>query len=102
MSRTDVHTPFWVKKTHVEWRNFFVEVHHHDKHPCNFSIENENWGDCLLGTVNRGRNIYCGCNLCTGQVARRLNRRVERQTVKRLLRSERWDEAEAKRRPEKY
>lgn len=102
MSRTDVHTPYWVKKTHFEWRHYFAEFHHHDKHPCNFSIENENWQDCVLSTINRGRNIHCGCNLCTDQHARKLNRRVDRHIVKHLLHSERWDEAEAKRRPQKY
>lgn len=96
MSRTDVHAPYWVKKLQPEWRAFFVEWHNHTKHDCNFSIKNENYRDCLLGSVNRGKNIFCGCSMCTGQVWRRLSNRSERYKAKRLLLDQRWDEVTGK------
>lgn len=96
MSRTDVHVPYRVKRLQPEWRVFFVEYHDHTIHPCNFSAENEVSTDCHLGAANRGKNIYCGCSMCTGQVWRKQSRRADRYRAKRLLRSERWDDVQAR------
>jgi len=94
MSRTDVHTPNWVKKLQPEWRAFFVEHHDHSDRECNFSPNNDNWkNECLLGERGYGRNIHCGCKMCTGQIQRRKDRRSERQRAKRAILAGRWDDA---------
>ena len=93
MSRTDVHTPYWVKKLQPEWRPYFVEHHDHADRPCNFDVKNDNWHkDCFLTDLYLGRNIHCGCPLCTGSIWRRMGRRQERHRTKKLLRAERWDD----------
>jgi hypothetical protein len=98
MSRTDVHIPFRVKKLHAEWRHHFVESHDHRHRPCNFDVANNEWKDCGLTEVWRGRNINCGCAMCTGQIYRKLARRADRYKAKRLIRAERWDDVNVKHR----
>lgn len=95
MSRTDVHVPYRVKRLQPEWRHFFVEYHDHRNRPCNFDPAND-WGDCHLTYASRGKNIDCGCHMCTGQVWRKLSRRADRYRAKKLLRAMRWDEADTK------
>jgi hypothetical protein len=58
MSRTDVHLPYRVKEQDPYWER-----------------------------EGRYRNVYCGCELCTGRYNRRMNRRRERHAVKQSLRS---------------
>lgn len=94
MSRTDKHTPYRIKKLQPEWRAFFTEHHDHRDRPCNFDPKNDNWKtDCLLSDRSQGKNIHCGCRMCTGQDARRQDRRSERQRAKRAIHAGRWDEA---------
>ena len=92
MSRTDKQAPYWVKKTQPEWRAFFVEWHDHTQHPCNFNPKNEDSRDCHMAMANRGKNIHCGCIMCSDQIYRRLSRRADRHEAKRLLRSGRFDD----------
>lgn len=33
----------------------------------------------------------CGCNLCSGQIARKHDRRAERYLAKKILRSGKWE-----------
>lgn len=98
MSRTDVHTPYWAKKLQWEWRGYFVESHEHTKHSCNFSPKNESSLDCYLEMRSKGRNIHCGCKLCTNQDGRRQAIRSDRYKAKRLLSAGRWDDDMASRR----
>lgn len=58
MSRTDVHAPWHVKNASPYWQ--YVLYH-------------------------SGRNIYCGCRLCTGHYDRKLNRRIERMRQRVML-----------------
>jgi len=93
MSRTDVHIPYWVKKLQPEWRAYFVEHHDHRNHECNFDPKNNNWKtDCLLGDRSRGKNIHCGCHMCTGHDQRRQDRRGQRHHAKRALKSGQWED----------
>ncbi|HEY6019328.1 MAG TPA: hypothetical protein VIY48_05315 [Candidatus Paceibacterota bacterium] len=91
MSRTDVHTPYWVKKNDPAWRDFFIERHDHTRGECTLHLDS--FRGCYLGDSYRGKNIHCGCGMCTGQITRRLDRRSERQRSKRLIKDGRWDEA---------
>jgi hypothetical protein len=126
MSRTDVHAPAWVKERDPAWRSHYTEDHNHswhsvghekvlseDGHPtwktiwkkverCDLDeyLAANSWvrTACQIRLISRGRNIDCGCNMCTGQIHRRLGRRAERQTTKRLLRDQRWDDIQGKHR----
>lgn len=92
MSRTDAHDPYWVKRQSPEWRRFFVEHHEHTDHICNFSVKNVSWKDCGLADRNIGKNIHCGCNMCTGQYSRRQDRRGQRHLARKVLRSGKWED----------
>lgn len=106
MSRTDVHAPAWVQDHDPAWRREFVPSHTHTvvehwdpelrRHlirrmvPCDLPefLAGGRETRCRM-TFAGGRNIYCGCNLCTGRAGRRLDRRRERvwwrSTRQRLL-----------------
>lgn len=95
MSRTDVHAPAWVKEHDPAWRREMVADHNHTvsehwdpqlrRHlvrrlvPCDLPkfLAGANGTRCRMRYAG-GRNVYCGCNLCTGQAGRRLARRQER------------------------
>jgi hypothetical protein len=82
MSRTDVHAPAWVKDRDPAWRREYREEHDHDNGVCNLAawVADRNTpyaGTCHLTYVG-GRNIYCGCSMCTGQIGRKFSRRRER------------------------
>jgi hypothetical protein len=81
MSRTDVHRPAWVQERDPELRHLFVEYHDHRAGRCDLDVYLSTPGwvrtTCSVRYVG-GRNIYCGCHLCTGQPGRRLAHRQER------------------------
>lgn len=98
MSRTDVHRPAWVQRRDTTLRQAFVLQHHHWEHEC--------WDKelkrhlvvrsvpCDAGAVDarcqlwpRGRNLFCGCQLCVGRAGRRLTRRQERTRLRAQLRA---------------
>lgn len=98
MSHTDVHRPAWVKERDPLMGPWVV-YHRHFAREC-WSAEDKRWlvqrtvpcslekfyaemsgghRDPRCGVSYRGgRNIYCGCGMCTGQTARKLARRQER------------------------
>lgn len=114
MSRTWVHMPPHVKERHPEFRRHFVAEHDHwieedrdlERHcwlvrrsaPCDLDVYLASEGRintrCRLA-YRGGRNIYCGCALCTGAPFMRLTRRRERHQWKairqRLLAGEEID-----------
>jgi len=99
MSRTDVHAPYWVKQLDPAWRDHFQEVHHHQDGVCTLQDYFESlrrngrsWGDCFIQPVSRGRNIHCGCWMCSEGYSRSLRRRTERHQIKQALRSGQWED----------
>lgn len=126
MSRTDVHAPSWVKERDPAWRANYTEVHNHHQHIVGHEKHTDAEGhtsyraiyqrveecqlpvflaahkwvrtSCYISYVHTGRNIHCGCHLCTGHQGRRLANRVDRQRARRLLREGRFDEVVAPRR----
>src|SRR5690606_9708720 len=120
-SRTDVHAPGWVKERDPLWRDCFKEDHNHSWYVTGHEKVTDSEGRvrwasiwkkvercdldvylkdvdfrvrtaCSIVYSHKGRNIHCGCNLCTNQVGRRLANRSDRQKAKRALRDGRWDE----------
>lgn len=92
MSRSDKHTPHWVKARDAAWRPQFVEEHDHRNGRCDLDVYMAGrlpWapGRCRMTHRYDGRNHYCGCRLCTQQDGRKLARRQER-VVWRSLRAE--------------
>jgi hypothetical protein len=81
MSRTDVHRPGWVKERDPHLRHLFREHHNHATGPCDLQdyLTGQGWTRtrCYLAYTG-GRNIFCGCQLCTEQHGRKLARRQER------------------------
>ncbi len=79
MSRTHVHTPYWVKTFAPEWRHHFREDHRHEHGPCDIDRFDPRapWSAtrCNIEWVSSGRNVHCGCGTCTGRDARRRGRR---------------------------
>lgn len=122
MSRTDVHAPGWVKERDPLWRANHREHHNHHQYvighekvktedghtkykPIWKKVERCDLDDylalrgwsytrtaCSIQFWSNGRNVHCGCNLCTNFIGRRHDRRVGRQKAKRDLRAGRWDE----------
>jgi hypothetical protein len=89
MSRTDVHAPYRVKLCDPEWQKYVYEEHDHDDGTCD--IDHFDPGDwqathCHRGMIWFGRNIHCGCNLCTGHYWVRFARRRERVAVRAVCR----------------
>jgi hypothetical protein len=82
MSRTYVHMPYWVKTLSPHWRNYFREAHRHDGGPCDIDRFDPAapWSAtrCHIDLVSAGRNICCGCHMCTGHHGRRAAHRAER------------------------
>jgi hypothetical protein len=98
MSRTDVHAPGWAKGRDPAWRNHFVGVHDHRYGPCDLAVflTARGWVQTRCSTrYVGGRNIYCGCNMCTGGSWRRADRRRARHTWSRArrdgLKTADWD-----------
>lgn len=120
MSRTDVHAPAWVKERDPLWRSNHRESHNHlwqrvgsekvvyedgrihwepiwekvERCDLDVYLAAREWvrTACRIEYVHTGRNIYCGCNMCTGKIYRKLSRKADRTQTKRLLRSGRWDD----------
>lgn len=81
MSRTDVHMPYWVKQTDPGWRHAFTEDHDHGRGACDLEHQNpHDWQAtrCHIGDRYTGRNIHCGCRMCTGQFERKQDSRRAR------------------------
>lgn len=96
MSRTDVHAPYWVKLRDPLWRDHFKEFHDHDHGVCTldqFLSNRSGWirDLCYVGQVWRGRQIHCGCPMCTDRDGRRMRRRRERREVRQALLLGHWD-----------
>jgi hypothetical protein len=75
-----VHEPWWVKERSWRWRDFFAEQHHHPHGaPCDLDVylhpdPHSRAGSrtrCYLDPVWRGRQVFCGCGMCTGRWYRR-------------------------------
>jgi hypothetical protein len=102
MSRTDVHVPHWVKEKDPLWRRHFVEVHNHENGTCDLHLRLEARGwirtRCYINIHWQGRQIHCGCKMCTNQIGRRLGNRRERHDAKRAIRKGAWDFDHAHRR----
>ncbi len=95
MSRTDVHAPNWVKQKDPLWRDHFQEIHDHSDGVCNLNeyLNQMIWSQakCYITFRWQGRQIHCGCGMCTDRDGRRLKRRWDRREVKRGLRNGDWD-----------
>jgi hypothetical protein len=98
MSRTDVHAPNWVKERDPAWRNVFKEYHDHRTGPCDIEKFRASKGSfwwrprlftrCSTTFTSCGRNIFCGCGMCTNQTGRRTqikSSRVMWNKAKRLV-----------------
>lgn len=105
MSRTDVHRPGWVQERDPHNRRHFVADHNHTIHEA-WDPQQRRWlvrraVDCDLHAFLAakgwaptrcrmryigGRNIYCGCDMCTGRHWQRLARRRERHQWRRTAR----------------
>jgi hypothetical protein len=95
MSRTDVHAPDWVKHKDPLWRRYFEEVHRHERGFCDLDqlLASRYWirTNCYMNIHWQGRQIHCGCKMCTNQIGRKLSNRRERHQVKDALRKGSWD-----------
>lgn len=114
MSRTFVHAPAWVKDRDRGWQRWYREVHHHVARTywvkdrsgwvlrvepftgCDLVAFYAGQRDTFCRTVyTGGRNIYCGCRLCTGADWARVGRRRQRHTWRRdrarMLHTQDWD-----------
>ncbi len=89
MSRTHVHLPYRVKVRHAAWRGHFTERHDHSTGPCDLGrFDPADWQAtrCHIDLLYRGRNVCCGCRLCTGHDDRRVERRRDRHGARRQVR----------------
>jgi hypothetical protein len=91
MSRTDVHTPWFVKERCPSWRDHFAEHHDHSTGPCDldrYLASGRVWvrTRCRLTWLNTDRNFGCGCRMCTGHDSRRAERRSDRHEARREAR----------------
>jgi hypothetical protein len=92
MSRTDVHAPAWVKERDPGWAHAFHEQHDHRHGRCDLDRhDTRNWrcSHCHIQSRWTGRNIHCGCPLCTGHHWNRAERRRDRHQWRRRLERER-------------
>lgn len=87
MSRTYVHTPYQVKMLQPRWRAYFAEHHHHPNgQPCDLHVFIAGqdppvpWRRtrCYIDPSWRGRQIFCGCDMCSGYIKGR--RRLHQAT----------------------
>lgn len=98
MSRTWVHQPWWVKERDPRWRDHFQEIHNHDKGVCtlaDYLANRANYigGRCHISWCWRGRQVHCGCRMCSAHWSRRSLRRWERHQAHLALVAEDWDRA---------
>ena len=97
MSRTFVHAPAWVKERDPRWRNHFQTVHDHDDGICDLAAYLAHDGYrvrgrmCHVALCWRGRQIHCGCAMCTGAWTRRWGRRRSRQQARLALARGDWE-----------
>lgn len=84
MSRTDAHTPVWVRQLREPHK--YREEHNHTKGPCDLDVTRPNEGTCQLSWHLKGRQEnLCGCSLCTGYYCHFLERRWWRQQGRQYL-----------------
>jgi hypothetical protein len=98
MSRTDVHRPPWVQVQDKLLHRHMSIAHHHWERDC-YDSELREWlvertAPCDVDTPGgrcerwpRGRNLFCGCRMCTGQPSRRRARRRDRTVLRTQLRT---------------
>lgn len=91
MSRTDVHTPYWVKMRDPGWRANFQEHHDHRDGVCDLAdfLAAAHWTRtrCRIELALVDGNVHCGCRLCTGQAGRKHGRRQQRTALRAALRA---------------
>lgn len=92
MSRTDVHTPYWVKTRSPAWREFFAEDHDHTTGDCDLAIYlagrvTGSQTYCTMEFIACDGWVRCGCRLCTGQAGRKRARRRERTELRAQIRT---------------
>lgn len=90
MSRTDVHAPEWVKIKDPLWRFAFTPWHckkcRLNQQACDIDTatqrhgHNRGWSasDCYSTPAAIGRNVNCGCPMCTGHLGGRHRRHADR------------------------
>lgn len=95
------HEKAYTEDGHTIWKTIWKKVEHCD---LDQYLAARGWirTACQIRLVRNGRNIDCGCQLCTGQAWRRLGNRIERHRTKQLLHAERWDEVGGHRRRWRY
>lgn len=99
MSKTWVHQPWWVKQRDPRWRNHFRVDHSHEDGICDLAVflarEEGYWvrNGCRIDIRWQGRQIHCGCRMCTDQKSRKLSRRRERHQIRMALTQGDWDTA---------
>lgn len=93
MSRTFKTDPYRVK-LHDPRKHKVVlrEVHHHEKTDGECQLADSPLVDdmnpmrwCWYDNVSNGRNVVCGCKMCTGQVGRKAENAGERKRVNNKL-----------------
>lgn len=91
MSRTDVHRPAWVQEADWYNRALFIEWHDHGNGVCDIRdtavLIFHYKGQCYR-VPRGGRNLYCGCRLCTGYYDQRAERRKSRHAARLTCREE--------------
>jgi hypothetical protein len=103
MSRTDAHTPYWVKMRAAGWRKYVREVHDHETGVCDLDVwlahqsPGTTWEKthCYMEGIFHDGEMRCGCRLCTNYWGRKWTRQRIRKQMRQALRSGNWD-----RRPE--
>lgn len=91
MSRTFKTDPMWVKLNHPDRVDIIVYAEHdHSKGECDLpDSPTDNWGGvhnnrCWWNSETKGKNIFCGCDLCTGKTSRKIaNKECRRKSNER-------------------
>jgi hypothetical protein len=91
MSRTHKTAPLSVKLRNGTARR--MEIHDHSDGPCELPPEPPSGSSgvdhstrCFWDFHYEGRNVFCGCAMCTDQDARRQERRRQRHEFKSTIR----------------
>lgn len=95
MSKTDKTKPFWVQ---IMNREIAVsEYHDHINGVCEIkgqkpSRDHVDWkrGECHFTWEYDGKNVGCGCKMCTMQFERKQDNRRTRRAKKKVIRE--WEE----------
>ena len=83
MSRTFKTDPIWTKMNHPERVGMIVhEEHNHEKGECDlpeFPERNAHNTRCWWNYDTQGKNVFCGCDLCTGRSYRKIAKKASRR-----------------------